>query len=787
VADPLDPDAGAVGTLPTFEAQPVLVAPTTAAHINNVTAGIIPVACWRMDDLRFDFDSSFIRPEAAKELRKLQQLVTEHPGAPASVFGHADPVGNDDYNKQLSGRRAVAVYALLIRDADRWEKLYNDANDHWGVRSIQVMLKTVGHDSGPPDGVMGDHTRRALREFQQTHGLPATGTADAPTRKKLFLAYMDAICVDNVPFKLDKTEFLAQGTGADSKGDCQGCSEFNPVLVFSQSEDQAFRDQAKKTERNAENAPNRRVVVLLFRPGSRVNPVRWPCPSAQGGVAGCKKRFWSDGEQRRNPQALRRKFEETKNTFACRFYHRLTVSSPCESVVPPAATATLEIILDNDDNHAVDASEPVATFVRIGLWDHAFDASTGNLLNDATEVKNYVGSDSTGREARRFYFRVRDPAAPGPVMTVNWRTALAAGGDDDAPASQAITLTATATASVFTSRAVFLTRDTFDVTQATNSGLPAGNPDTGQRALGASNHRTRKVTVDDRHRLDSTLVAEYTPAAGGAKVTASVPLFKRSPDERLKIKLHLVNVRAAAGGAGVLTAARKQTAVQALQTTYAPCGIVLEIDEIVLDPPASCIGWPTRYPTSLIAIDPAVESAGFPSGNLVPSASQTDIINAVRALPAFDAQDIYLVYVDRIFSNPVPPPPGGPPGAALAMGPGGIAFPDSFTAAGSIARGFVFIGVNTVNQLADPHEMTHVTTNLRNSAGGHFHLGATVGAGPGPIDGRNLMQRFVLISNGNVSDSKRLWDQDFTNNNLNPATIPAQIKAIRGSRFVRPL
>jgi hypothetical protein len=123
----------------------------------------------------------------------------------------------------------------------------------------------------------------------------------------------------------------------------------------------------------------------------------------------------------------------------------------------------------------------------------------------------------------------------------------------------------------------------------------------------------------------------------------------------------------------------------------------------------------------------------------------------------------------------------------LAVGPGGIAFPDSFTAAGSSARGFVFIGVNTVNQLADPHEMTHVTTNLRNSAGGHFHLGATVNTGPGNIDGRNLMQRFVLLSTGNVSDSKRLWDEDFTNNNVNPATLPAQVSAIRSSRFVRPL
>jgi hypothetical protein len=141
--------------------------------------------------------------------------------------------------------------------------------------------------------------------------------------------------------------------------------------------------------------------------------------------------------------------------------------------------------------------------------------------------------------------------------------------------------------------------------------------------------------------------------------------------------------------------------------------------------------------------------------------------------------------VTRLFQNPIPAP--SPTAQLQASGAGGEAFPDSFTAAGSPARSFAFLGVATTNSLAEAHEMTHITTNLRNSAGGHFHLQADVDTGPGNIDGRNLMQRFALIQNGNTADSKRLWDEDFTNNDLSPATIPAQIGAIRGSRFVRPL
>jgi hypothetical protein len=53
------------------------------------------------------------------------------------------------------------------------------------------------------------------------------------------------------------------------------------------------------------------------------------------GTAGCKKRFWSDSEKRRSAHlpGAPRKFEETKDTFACRFYHRLTSKGPCERIL----------------------------------------------------------------------------------------------------------------------------------------------------------------------------------------------------------------------------------------------------------------------------------------------------------------------------------------------------------------------------------------------------------------------------------------------------------------------
>jgi hypothetical protein len=44
-----------------------------------------------MDDIRFEFASSFILPDAADEFTMLSVLMQAHAGSPLSLFGHADP------------------------------------------------------------------------------------------------------------------------------------------------------------------------------------------------------------------------------------------------------------------------------------------------------------------------------------------------------------------------------------------------------------------------------------------------------------------------------------------------------------------------------------------------------------------------------------------------------------------------------------------------------------------------------------------------------------------------
>jgi hypothetical protein len=207
------------------------------------------------------------------------------------------------------------------------------------------MLTELGHYDGPISGVLDAATRQAVKDFQSSPkgaGLVVDGDPGKGTRPKLYKAYMDSICVDDAdaPFTIDPVAgFLASGADAGGKGDFQGCSEFNPDMVFSKPEQQKFQKPQNKAERDEENKINRRVVVYLFRSGSDIKPESWPCPRAKEGVAQCRKRFHADGDFRRTPRGEERRFfDEGGQTFACNFYERIANLSPCEKPPPPVTT-----------------------------------------------------------------------------------------------------------------------------------------------------------------------------------------------------------------------------------------------------------------------------------------------------------------------------------------------------------------------------------------------------------------------------------------------------------------
>jgi hypothetical protein len=364
-------EAGIFAVHPLRATLPVLVAPTTADHAkstNTIRAPLVTIGCANLPDTHFDFDSSVPASPSREGFRKFGALVRRHPGAPVALFGHADPDGDETYNKHLSERRARAIKAVLRRDVAEWESLYQHrggaTGDVWGLRSVQLMLTALGDYTGELDGLNGPVTRAAIEAFQAAHATehPGTPAMNTPAmRKVLFKNYMDYLCQrpgpegTPEPYQLSATDFLSRGEH-HGKGDVQGCSFFNPQLLLSQTELDELDDDTDATReiRHGLHAPDRRVIIFLFRPGTRIDPAHWPCPTAAQGTGDCHKRFWSDGKDRMTTHftdrrrrfgghvpathaldgqadaAVATRMAAPETTFACRFYHGLAVGSPCE-------------------------------------------------------------------------------------------------------------------------------------------------------------------------------------------------------------------------------------------------------------------------------------------------------------------------------------------------------------------------------------------------------------------------------------------------------------------------
>ena len=174
----------------------------------------------------------------------------------------------------------------------------------------------------------------ATRAFQRDEGITASGYVDAATRKKLFRAYMDAVCVNGSgePFRYNRKDFLSRGETKDGKADYQSCSEFNPMVVFSQEEEAEYAKPENKGQRDEDNAMNRRVTIYMFPPNPRFPPDRWPCPTIKEGCGKCKGQFWIDGEKRRSAQGERRDSRKRGKTMACKWYDRIAWRGSCEGM-----------------------------------------------------------------------------------------------------------------------------------------------------------------------------------------------------------------------------------------------------------------------------------------------------------------------------------------------------------------------------------------------------------------------------------------------------------------------
>lgn len=116
IQQPPPQPSGAVVTTP--GGQAVQVPPGAAAQISGANVVVEePTARGTkltvQNDVLFAFDKADLRPEAREALSRVAEIIRQRRPRQVRIIGHTDSIGSEEYNLQLSKRRAEAVEQWL--------------------------------------------------------------------------------------------------------------------------------------------------------------------------------------------------------------------------------------------------------------------------------------------------------------------------------------------------------------------------------------------------------------------------------------------------------------------------------------------------------------------------------------------------------------------------------------------------------------------------------------------------------------------------------------------------
>jgi OOP family OmpA-OmpF porin len=80
----------------------------------NFTDNMIDGINVRLENIYFDFDQAFIRPDAIEILNRHADLFNRYPKWKILISGHTDNMGSETYNVFLSKKRAKTVADYLV-------------------------------------------------------------------------------------------------------------------------------------------------------------------------------------------------------------------------------------------------------------------------------------------------------------------------------------------------------------------------------------------------------------------------------------------------------------------------------------------------------------------------------------------------------------------------------------------------------------------------------------------------------------------------------------------------
>ena len=133
-----------------------------------------PVSEWAKSGLRLVRNAPWVADDLMRSARL--ELPAGRAGPGFLTFPNFQVIKR--YNNSTSYALGVAHLAERIAGGEAfvgpWPK-DNVPLTRSQTRELQAALNALGHHSGPPDGLAGPNTRRALRAFQRAHDLDADG------------------------------------------------------------------------------------------------------------------------------------------------------------------------------------------------------------------------------------------------------------------------------------------------------------------------------------------------------------------------------------------------------------------------------------------------------------------------------------------------------------------------------------------------------------------------------------------------------------------------------------
>lgn len=111
----------------------------------------------KINPIYFNFNKDNIRPDAAKELDKIVQILKKHPEIYIELGSHTDCRGSEEFNEDLSFRRAESSRNYIIEHGIEEKRIYGKG---YGESKLVNHCKCKDYDEKKYPEVLHQQNRR---------------------------------------------------------------------------------------------------------------------------------------------------------------------------------------------------------------------------------------------------------------------------------------------------------------------------------------------------------------------------------------------------------------------------------------------------------------------------------------------------------------------------------------------------------------------------------------------------------------------------------------------------